>query len=69
MAGFSIVFTTTGIEHRSLEYAGLFLIVMGVYGGGLPVIVCWYQVNCRSHRRRATAIGWQIGFVSPSLFI
>lgn len=60
--GFVIVFTYTGVKHRSVEYAGLFLIVMGVYGG-LPIIVCWYQFNCRGHRRRPTAIGWQIGFV------
>ena len=44
-----------------LEYAALFLVVMGTYGA-MPIIVCWFNMNLGGHHRRSIGVAWQVGF-------
>jgi hypothetical protein len=50
IAGFGILLG----EHKNVkvEYAALFLVVMGTSSAG-PVIVCWFNMNLSGHHRRA----------------
>jgi MFS family permease len=59
MAGFAILITVH--DNRSVEYAGLFFVVMGSFTA-MPVIVCWFNLNIGGHHRRAVGSAWQIGF-------
>lgn len=48
-------------SNTNLEYAALFLVVMGTYGA-MPIIVCWYNMNLGGHHRRSIGTAWQVGF-------
>ncbi|CAD6442283.1 2b21dead-2e62-4b61-a061-56f96f0f00d5 [Sclerotinia trifoliorum] len=45
----------------SAEYAGICLVAMGTFSGGV-VIVCWYVMNLQGHVERAIGTAWMIGF-------
>jgi hypothetical protein len=59
IAGFGILLG----EHvnTNLEYAALFLVVMGTYGA-MPIIICWFNMNLGGHHRRSIGTAWQVGF-------
>lgn len=59
ITGLGILITVHNRLH--LQYAALFLTVMGVYSS-MPVMICWFQLNLAGHHRRAVAVAWQIGF-------
>ncbi|KAH5159723.1 hypothetical protein HBH69_053100 [Parastagonospora nodorum] len=61
IAGFAILLTVHGKEHRNVQYAALFLVAMGAYTA-MPVIVCWFNMNLGGHHRRAIGSAWQVGF-------
>jgi MFS family permease len=61
IAGFAILLTVHGKEHRGTEYAALFLVTMGAYSA-MPVCVCWFTMNLGGHARRSVGSAWQIGF-------
>ena len=46
--------------HVKAEYAGVFLITMGLFGS-LPVALCWYIMNLEGHFGRAIGSAWMIG--------
>ncbi|KAI0959406.1 hypothetical protein AcW1_004236 [Taiwanofungus camphoratus] len=48
-------------HHTKLQYAALFLAVMGTYSA-MPIIVCWFNTNLGGHHRRAVGTAWQVGF-------
>lgn len=48
-------------DNRQVEYAGLILYTMGVISI-LPIVVCWFSMNLKGHRKRAVGTAWQIGF-------
>lgn len=48
-------------NNRQVEYAGVFLYLIGVIGI-LPVVVCWFAMNLRGHSKKAIGIPWQVGF-------
>ena len=48
-------------HNRHIEYAALFLIAVGTYSA-MPVVICWFTMNLRGHRRRSIGTAWQIGF-------
>lgn len=43
------------------HYGALFLVTCGIYSA-MPIIVCWFQMNCGGHTRRAIGSAWQVGF-------
>ena len=49
--------------HHSVhaEYAAVFLVVMGLFGG-LPIAIIWYVMSLRGHGQRALGTAWMIGF-------
>ncbi|KAF2692098.1 MFS general substrate transporter [Lentithecium fluviatile CBS 122367] len=59
ISGFVILLTVH--NHRSVQYAALFLVAMGAYTA-MPVIVCWFNMNLGGHHRRAIGTAWQVGF-------
>ncbi|CAN8096810.1 unnamed protein product [Discula destructiva] len=59
IAGFAILLTVH--DNLRLQYAALFLVVMGTYSA-MPVIVCWFNMNLGGHHRRAVGSAWQVGF-------
>ncbi|KAF7530173.1 hypothetical protein G7054_g9658 [Neopestalotiopsis clavispora] len=59
ITGFSILISVHNNLH--LEYAALFLVVMGTYGA-MPIIVCWFNMNLGGHHRRSIGVAWQVGF-------
>ncbi|PVH94135.1 MFS general substrate transporter [Periconia macrospinosa] len=59
ISGFAILLVVH--NHRSVQYAALFLIAMGAYTA-MPVIVCWFNMNLGGHHRRAIGSAWQVGF-------
>ncbi|KAH7085139.1 major facilitator superfamily domain-containing protein [Paraphoma chrysanthemicola] len=59
ISGFAILITVH--NHRSVQYAALFLVAMGAYTA-MPVIVCWFNMNLGGHHRRAVGSAWQVGF-------
>ncbi|KAH8673983.1 major facilitator superfamily domain-containing protein [Xylariales sp. PMI_506] len=59
ITGFAILLSVH--NNTSLEYAALFLVVMGTYGA-MPIIVCWFNMNLGGHHRRAIGTAWQVGF-------
>ncbi|KAF2797910.1 MFS general substrate transporter [Melanomma pulvis-pyrius CBS 109.77] len=59
IAGFAILINVH--NHRSVQYAALFLVAMGAYTA-MPVIVCWFNMNLGGHHRRAVGSAWQVGF-------
>ncbi|KAI0128467.1 major facilitator superfamily domain-containing protein [Xylariales sp. AK1849] len=48
-------------SNTDLEYAALFLVVMGTYGT-MPIVVCWFNMNLGGHHRRSIGTAWQVGF-------
>ncbi|KAL2047243.1 hypothetical protein N7G274_001262 [Stereocaulon virgatum] len=48
-------------KNRKAEFAGLILYTMGVIGI-LPILLCWFSMNLKSHRRRLVGTAWQLGF-------
>ena len=42
------------------QYGAIFLVAIGVYSG-IPLAICWFSMNQRGHRKRAVAMGIQIG--------
>lgn len=50
ITGFAILLRVH--DHTDVEYAALFLVVMGAYAA-MPVIVCWFSMNLGGHHRRA----------------
>ncbi|KAE8423467.1 MFS transporter [Aspergillus pseudocaelatus] len=61
IAGFAMLFSIHGTDHRTAEYGALFLVTCGAYSA-MPVIVCWFAMNLGGHHRRSVGIAWQIGF-------
>lgn len=61
IAGFAMLFTIHGKEHRAAEYGALFLVTCGAYSA-MPVIVCWFAMNLGGHHRRSVGTAWQVGF-------
>ncbi|KAF2200482.1 MFS general substrate transporter [Delitschia confertaspora ATCC 74209] len=59
MAGFAILISVH--NHRSVQYAALFLVTMGTYTA-MPIIVCWFNMNLGGHHRRAVGSAWQVAF-------
>ncbi|KAI0168493.1 major facilitator superfamily domain-containing protein [Pestalotiopsis sp. NC0098] len=59
ITGFGILVSVHDNLH--LEYAALFLVVMGTYGA-MPIIVCWFNMNLGGHHRRSIGVAWQVGF-------
>ncbi|KAF2704777.1 MFS general substrate transporter [Pleomassaria siparia CBS 279.74] len=59
IAGFAILISVH--NHRSVQYAALFLVAMGAYTA-MPVIVCWFNMNLGGHHRRSVGSAWQVGF-------
>lgn len=59
ITGFSILISVH--DNTNLEYAALFLVVMGTYGA-MPIIVCWFNMNLGGHHRRSIGTAWQVGF-------
>lgn len=59
ITGYAILLTVHTNLH--VQYAALFLAVMGTYGA-MPVVICWFNMNIGGHHRRAVASAWQIGF-------
>jgi VanZ family protein len=59
ITGFGILISVH--NNTDLEYAALFLVVMGTYGA-MPIIVCWFNMNLGGHHRRSIGTAWQIGF-------
>lgn len=59
IAGFSI---ELGVQdNRNIQYAGLFLIVIGTFTA-MPTLICWFNMNLGGHHRRSIGSAWQIGF-------
>ncbi|KAJ5906467.1 uncharacterized protein N7473_003383 [Penicillium subrubescens] len=61
IAGFAMLYSIHGKEHRAAEYGALFLVTSGAYSA-MPVIVCWFSMNLGGHHRRSVGSAWQIGF-------
>lgn len=61
IAGFAMLFSIHGKEHRHAEYGALFLVTCGSYSA-MPVIVCWFAMNLGGHHRRSVGTAWQVGF-------
>ncbi|KAI5285523.1 hypothetical protein KEM54_000505 [Ascosphaera aggregata] len=61
IAGFAILLTVHGPEHRRVEYAALFLVTMGSYSA-MPAIVCWFVTNLAGHKRKSIGSAIHIGF-------
>ncbi|KAI5299743.1 CTP synthase ura7, partial [Ascosphaera pollenicola] len=61
VAGFAILLTVHGAEHRKAEYAALFLVTMGAYSA-MPAIVCWFVTNLSGHKRKSIGSAIHIGF-------
>jgi predicted MFS family arabinose efflux permease len=59
ISGFAILLNVHDRLH--LEYAALFLVVMGTYSA-MPIIVCWFNMNLGGHHRRSIGTAWQVGF-------
>ncbi|KAH8198692.1 hypothetical protein TruAng_007151 [Truncatella angustata] len=59
ITGFGILISVH--NNVNLEYAALFLVVMGTYGA-MPIIVCWFNMNLGGHHRRSIGTAWQVGF-------
>ena len=62
----SIGFAGAGIllnvhEDGQLEYAGLFLVTMGLFAA-FPVALCWYVMNLAGHFERAVGAAWMVCF-------
>jgi sugar phosphate permease len=56
------VITLFQLHHNKYAlYGALCLYTMGVFGA-VPVVICWYVMNLRSHRDRAVGTAWQISF-------
>ncbi|KAH0537605.1 hypothetical protein FGG08_005597 [Glutinoglossum americanum] len=66
ITGFIILLTVH--HHPRLQYAALFLVVMGCWSA-MPVIICWFSMNLGGHHRRAVGTAWQIGFGNVGGFI
>jgi hypothetical protein len=58
ISGFAILLNVH--DNLEVQYAALFLIVMGTYSA-MPVIVCWFNMNLGGYHRRAIGSAWQIG--------
>jgi hypothetical protein len=58
ISGFAILLNVH--DNLEVQYAALFLIVMGTYSA-MPVIVCWFNMNLSGYHRRAIGSAWQIG--------
>ncbi|KAJ5992824.1 hypothetical protein N7451_008548 [Penicillium sp. IBT 35674x] len=61
IAGFAMLLSIHGKEHKSAEYGALFLVTSGAYSA-MPVIVCWFAMNLGGHHRRSIGTAWQVGF-------
>ena len=59
VAGYVMLFTIH--HHPHVQYAALFLVVIGIWTA-LPVQICWFAMNVAGSTRRSVALGWQIGF-------
>lgn len=59
IVGFIMLLTND--TNVNVRYGGLFLIVSGLYGG-MPLVVCWTNMNFAGHHRKAVSTAWQIGF-------
>jgi hypothetical protein len=61
-------------KNREAEFAGLALYTMGIIGV-LPIVLCWFSMNLKGHRRRLVGTAWQVGFgniagiVAPFAFL
>ncbi|OTA94314.1 hypothetical protein M434DRAFT_20964 [Hypoxylon sp. CO27-5] len=61
ISGFSILITTH--KNFPVQYAGLCLVCMGIYGAS-PLIICWCLMNLEGHKQRGIGAGWFIGFAN-----
>ncbi|KAI0098094.1 putative allantoate permease [Hypoxylon sp. NC0597] len=61
ISGFAILITTHA--NFSVQYAGLCLACMGIYGGS-PLVICWCLMNLEGHKQRGIGSGWLIGFAN-----
>lgn len=61
VAGFAVLLAVHGGGRAHVQYAALFLVVMGTYSA-MPVAVCWFNMNLGGHHRRAIGSAWQVGF-------
>ncbi|ROV98399.1 hypothetical protein VMCG_07091 [Cytospora schulzeri] len=59
IAGFAVLLTVH--DRVGVQYAALFLVVMGTYSA-MPVVVCWCNMNLGGHHRRAIGAAWQVSF-------
>ncbi|KAK9464621.1 major facilitator superfamily domain-containing protein [Lipomyces arxii] len=59
IAGFGILLG----EHHNIhvQYAGLFLCVLGLYSA-MPIVICWTTTNFGGHTRRGVGTAFQVGF-------
>ena len=48
-------------DNVPLQYAALFLVVMGQWSA-LPIVICWLNMNLFGHASRAVGGAWVIGF-------
>ena len=58
LAGNLMLFTIH--DNSDVEYAGVFLYLMGVISA-MPMVLCWFGMNLRGHCDRAVGIPLQIG--------
>lgn len=65
---------TTRFGHFSSQYAGLCLVCMGS-STAAPMVICWYLMNLRGHKRRSLGSATMISFgnlggiVAPFAFL
>jgi len=62
IVGFAILLgTDASLENRHARYAACFLIATGLYSG-MPLIICWNNMNLSGHARKMTVSAFQVGF-------
>ena len=59
VSGNLVLFTVH--NNRQVEFAGLVLYTMG-NECLIPIVVCWFSMNLRGHRKKSIGTAWQIGF-------
>ncbi|KAH7166485.1 major facilitator superfamily domain-containing protein [Dactylonectria macrodidyma] len=64
--GLSILIATH--DNTSVQYAALFLVVMGCYTA-MPIVACWFNMNLGGHHRRAIGGAWLVSFGSFGGFV
>lgn len=62
IVGYGLLLGTDATEaNKHIRYAACFLIASGLYTG-LPIIICWVNMNFSGHVRRMTVSAFQVGF-------